>query len=66
MAANDSDNNWNWEWLFYLGTNILSMTEEQFWKCTPKKLIGLMKVHKEVNGIKDNENEKIDYIDSIL
>lgn len=41
------------------------MSEEQFWKCTPKKLCALWKVYKQVNGIEDEEDKK-DYIDNIL
>lgn len=40
------------------------MTEEQFWNSTPKKLQGLFKVYKEVNGIEDKQ--EMDYIDNIL
>ncbi|GAA0109244.1 hypothetical protein [Clostridium tertium] len=46
-----------------MGTNILKMTEEQFWKSTPKKLQALFKIYKSVNGIEDNE--ELDTIDSI-
>lgn len=40
------------------------MTEEQFWKCTPKKLHSLFKVHKAVNGL--SEESTYDTIDNIL
>lgn len=40
------------------------MTEEQFWKSTPKKLQALFIVYKRVNGIEDKE--EIDYIDNII
>lgn len=40
------------------------MTEEQFWKSTPKKLQALFKVYKKVNGIE--EQEEFDYIDNII
>jgi len=39
------------------------MTEEQFWKSTPKKLQALFCVYKTVNGIDDNED--FDTIDNI-
>lgn len=47
-----------------MGTNLLKMTEEQFWKSTPKKLQALFKVYKKVNGIEDKE--ELDYIDNII
>lgn len=40
------------------------MTEEQFWKSTPKKLQALFSVYKRVNGIEDKE--ELDYIDNIM
>jgi hypothetical protein len=40
------------------------MTEEQFWRSTPKKLQVLFKVYKRANGIE--EQEAIDTIDNIL
>lgn len=40
------------------------MTEEQFWKSTPKKLQALFKVYKKVNGIE--AQEEFDYIDNII
>ena len=39
------------------------MTEEQFWKSTPKKLQALFKVYKTVNGMDDRED--FDTIDNI-
>ncbi|WP_165613134.1 hypothetical protein [Paramaledivibacter caminithermalis] len=47
-----------------MGTNLLKMTEEQFWESTPKKLQALFKVYKKVNGIEDEE--EFDTIDNIL
>ena len=47
-----------------MGTNLLKMTEEQFWKSTPKKLQALFNVYKSVNGIEDKE--ELDYIDNII
>lgn len=40
------------------------MTEEQFWKSTPKKLQALFNVYKNVNGIEDKK--EFDYIDNII
>jgi len=45
-----------------LGTVILKMTEEQFWKSTPRKLHGLFRIYKAVNGIDDNSVDTIDNI----
>lgn len=47
-----------------MATNLLKMTEEQFWESTPKKLQALFKVYKKVNGIEDETD--FDYIDNVL
>ena len=47
-----------------MGTNLLRMSEEQFWSSTPKKLQVLFKVYKMVNGI--DENSDLYTIDNIL
>jgi len=63
IESHTESRKWDWEWLFYLGTNLLRMTEEKFWKSTPKKLQALFKIYKTVNGIEDNED--FDTIDNI-
>lgn len=40
------------------------MTEEQFWKSTPKKLQALFSVYKRVNGIESQK--EFDCIDDII
>ena len=47
-----------------MGTNLLRMSEEQFWSSTPKKLQALFKVYKTVNGMGDHSD--LDTIDNIL
>ncbi|MGE5417431.1 MAG: hypothetical protein ACM3UZ_11910 [Acidobacteriota bacterium] len=47
-----------------MGTNLLKMTEDQFWNSTPKKLQALFRVYKTVNGIDDQGS--MDMIDSVL
>ncbi len=37
------------------------MTEDQFWRSTPKKLQALFNVYKKVNGIE--EEEELEYIE---
>lgn len=34
----------------YLGTVILQMSEEEFWRATPRKLFSLARVHLKANG----------------
>ena len=47
-----------------MATNLLRMTEDQFWLSTPKKLQALYKVYRAVHGMGDDENA--DTIDNIL
>lgn len=48
-----------------MATNLLKMTEDQFWLSTPKKLQALYKVYRSVNGF-DSLTENQDTIDNIL
>ncbi|WP_278320359.1 hypothetical protein [Clostridium sp. USBA 49] len=41
------------------------MSERVFWKCTPRKLMALFEVHKQVQGIETQEEEKEVYADQI-
>jgi uncharacterized phage protein (TIGR02216 family) len=50
---------WDWPLLYYIGTVILNMTEEEFWKCTPRKLFALLKVQGEVNNNPVQQQNKI-------
>lgn len=41
-----------------MGTVVLNMTEQQFWKSTPRKLSALSRIHAEVNnpeGVKNSQ-----------
>lgn len=42
------------------------MTEEQFWKCTPLKLNELFRIHKKIEGVKNDNENTPGYIDDIL
>jgi len=48
-----------------MATVLLKMSENEFWRCTPRKLFALYDVYKDVNGIK-SEKEESGYIDDIL
>ena len=47
-----------------MATNLLKMTEEQFWLSTPKKLQALYKVYRSVHGF--DLDDATDTIDNIL
>ena len=42
------------------------MNEEKFWKVTPRVFDELLKVHKKLNGLEENEDKADGYIDDIL
>jgi hypothetical protein len=50
MDVKKSDG-WDWRWLYYTGTVLLNMTEERFWRTTPRTLNALSKVYIEQNGL---------------
>jgi len=46
----------------YLGTVILGMSEAEFWRCTPRKLMALTDVHLKVyseQGQKERPQERL-------
>jgi hypothetical protein len=46
--------------LYYLGRTVLGLDEDTFWKCTPRKLDALLKVHAEIqNGEVEGEPEAL-------
>ncbi|MNW39617.1 hypothetical protein D3C74_167090 [compost metagenome] len=47
---------WEWDWLYYIGTVLLGMSEAVFWRCTPRKLFALWAIHKRVNGLEEKES----------
>lgn len=64
------DDPWDWPFLLYVGTVILRRPEKSFWTMTPKKLTALAKVHGDMNGAKDKDEEpdkpKVAFIDQVL
>ncbi|MNP63422.1 hypothetical protein D3C76_1588180 [compost metagenome] len=47
---------WEWDWLYYIGTVLLGMSEAVFWRCTPRKLFSLWAIHKRLNGLEEKES----------
>lgn len=43
--------------MYYMGTTLLGMSEEEFWRCTARKLFALWEIHVRVNGL-DQQEEK--------
>jgi hypothetical protein len=50
-----------------LHCTVLNLSEDTFWHSTPRKLFGLFKIHRKVNGIDDEEEKnKLESIENIL
>ncbi|WP_339273616.1 hypothetical protein MKY59_20990 [Paenibacillus sp. FSL W8-0426] len=41
-----------------MGTTLLGMSEEEFWRCTARKLFALWEIHVRVNGLDQQEEKK--------
>lgn len=54
----DENTGWDWDWMYYMGTTLLGMTEEEFWRSTVRKLFALWDVHVRVNGLDPREEKK--------
>lgn len=52
-----SDDGWPWPSLLMLGLHVLHLSEEQFWKLTPKKFSALIGAYREFKAPVDDEGE---------
>lgn len=50
-STRHSDDPWEWDWLYYIGTVLLRMSEAVFWRCTPRKFFALWAIHRKINGL---------------
>lgn len=48
----------DFDWFYYIGTVVLNMTEEEFWRSTPRKIGTLFKIHAKTNGWEMKSNEQ--------
>ncbi len=68
-TSNATENDaWEWDWIYYIGTVLLGMSEAVFWRCTPQKLFALWDVHKRYHGLTDNEAQQpsTSYLDQFI
>jgi hypothetical protein len=42
------------------------MAEQEFWRCTPRKLWALLDVHSDLHGGEQKEKIQMGYIDQVL
>lgn len=52
--------------MYYAGRVVLNMSEQEFWKTTPRILDALVSVHAEVNDPESRPKNKKGYIDEIF
>lgn len=61
----------DFDWYYYIATVQLGMSEDEFWRSTPRKVTALWDLHMDFKGIskagnKDsNEDNKVSFIDEI-
>ncbi|MFU1797463.1 hypothetical protein ACM1RC_26595 [Paenibacillus azoreducens] len=55
----DEDTGWDWDWLYYMGTVLLNMSEAVFWRSSPRKLFALWAVHKKYNGLETGNDQEV-------
>lgn len=61
-----------WNWLYYVGTVLLGMSEREFWRSQPRKIYALWKEHKDYKkyervlqmGLNEDEPEEV-FIDQL-
>jgi uncharacterized phage protein (TIGR02216 family) len=46
------NDDWDWPWLYYAGTVLLHVPEERFWRMTPRTLISLLDIYREIQEAK--------------
>ena len=46
---------WDWSYMYYCATVLLGMSEQEFWRLTPRKLNALMAKYIEVNGLSEKQ-----------
>lgn len=65
--STEAEDGWNWPWLLYMGKKHLNMTEEEFWRTTPRKFHALILAHAEtISGErKKEEKSSLGFIDQV-
>lgn len=70
----DNVDGWDWPWLYFLGTYVFRLSEERFWRLTPRQLFTLTSEYEKYHGDKDsgsssssnkNSNQPV-YIDQLF
>lgn len=57
-VVSEENTGWDWDWMYYMGTTILGMSEDEFWRCTVRKLFALWDVHVRANGLDQHKEKK--------
>lgn len=54
----NNEDGWDWDWLFFVGIFVFRLTQEDFWKLTPRQLHVLSKEHSRYNDTGDDKKKK--------
>lgn len=57
----------DYDYLFYIATVVLKMTEEEFWNCSPRKLFALISIHNKINStnssnLNNRSKDRVEYL----
>ncbi|WP_272034446.1 hypothetical protein [Paenibacillus sp. JJ-100] len=48
---------WDWTWMYYIGTTVLRMSENDFWRCTMRRFYALWDMHVKMNTLETEEGK---------
>ncbi len=69
MESSPGRAGWDWAFMYYCAKKLLNMSEKEFWECTPRKFLALLRVHKEFISSETDVTKTIEeqevYIDEI-
>lgn len=60
------ENEWDWSLLYFIGKTILHLTEDEFWQSTPRKILSMLTLIKEIKGIKTEELTENDAVQAFI
>lgn len=60
----------DFDYFFYIGKVVMGLTEEEFWRSTPRKINALYRIHRRFNGWDkgkedEDEGERVYHIDEV-
>ncbi|MGW8823362.1 hypothetical protein ACWGNU_14675 [Paenibacillus lautus] len=65
-SADQQHMRWNWVYFYHIGTALLNMSEGDFWRCTPVKLLLLWEEYRRFNGLDKSAEEQFQQHEAII